>query len=253
MTNSRGDFVAVGLGGDFLKITYNDGTADRALPDFLRSVPGNRVELPTAPYVTVPAMKTVATPNAAGPVVVDAWAASSSAGARTVAGSKQTGVQVTLLPPRGAATNVKGQCTAVLTAVTNTSGKATLRVCATKSGTFQVRAKGAMTSGSLTLLVKGKPALPPRSARAKSVRPGAAVVSWVKPFYSGGTDVTGYRIVVSSPGKPTRVNFLKVFNPSTKLAVAFDGLAHAKMYTVQIVAITKYGSSDPATTTVPVA
>jgi len=44
-----------------------------------------------------------------------------------------------------------------------------------------------------------------------------------------------------------------VINTGTKLAMTVTGLTHAKRYTVKVLAVTKFGVSDPAVTTVAVA
>jgi len=135
---------------------------------------------------------------------------------------------------------------------TNASGKVTLKVCATKSGLVRVRTTGAVPVGGFTMLVKGRPALPPRSLTAKSKSPGSVSLSWAKPFFTGGASVTAYRAVFTAPGKPTVTRTLTV-RTGTSLVMRVAGLAHATKYMVKLTAITKYGVSDPVVATVPVA
>jgi len=161
----------------------------------------------------------------------------------------QPGVGVSLVLPAGAA---KGSCGAKLSGTTGANGKVTLRVCATKSGLVRVRTTGAVPVGGFTLLVKGAPSLAPGSFTAKSKAPGSVSLSWAKPFYSGGVPVTSYKAVLTAAGKATVTKTLPV-TAVTKLRMTATGLAHATRYTVKLYAITKYGTSDPVTATVPVA
>jgi len=135
---------------------------------------------------------------------------------------------------------------------TNASGKVTLKVCATKSGLVRVRTTGAVPVGGFTMLVKGRPALPPRSLTAKSKSPGSVSLSWAKPFFTGGASVTSYRAVFTAPGKTTVTRTLSIYG-GTPLVMRVSGLAHATKYAVKLFAITKYGVSDATSATVPVA
>jgi len=262
-TDSSGTFSAYGFasGSVTAAITYSDGVigqyreVDATGADTL-------VELEYAPFVR--AATSSSTAGADAPVLVTMAAvapALTPAGTmgRFAAGTPRAGVRVTLVPPTGAAASVTGKCTASLSGTTNALGKVTLRVCASKSGVFKVRTAGAVPVGGFTLLVRGKPSLPPTALSAESRTVGAvsgqygtARLAWGKPFFTGGVAVTSYRVTLTRAGAVPVVKTLPVTS-ATKLQMNVGGLTHAKKYTVKVQAVTKYGLSDAAVTTVAVA
>jgi hypothetical protein len=232
-------------------VTYNDGSLVQTQTVPVTGADTN-VELDYAPYVTVPASTTSSTPD--GPVAVPVGASESLTSTALTLSSLhgKAGVQISLIPPSGAKVSVPGRCTAQLTGKTDNRGKVSLRVCATKSGLFKVKSKGAVPVGAFMLLVKGKPALPPRALTGKSPKPGQARVSWSRPAFTGGATVTSYKVTFAARGKATVTSTLKV-GATTPLLVKVSGLAHATRYTATVQAITKYGISDSASTSVSVA
>jgi len=259
-TDTSGVVTATGFpsGPAEATVVYNDGVIVQTPPAFDASAADSYLELEYSPFVQAVTSSGTANSGAAVSVVLSAVAPTpGGAGIRpaAVATRPQAGVAVTLLLPAGA---TKGTCGAKLTGRTAANGRVTLKVCATKSGVVRVKSAGAVAVGSFTLLVKGKPSLPPRSLSAKSksvanaATSGSVSLSWAKPFFAGGALVTSYKVVLTAVGKPTVVKVLRV-GARTPLKVTVTGLAHAKTYTVKLYAITKYGTSDAVVTTVPVA
>jgi len=252
-TDASGLFRATGFasGPVSATVTYADGViAQEQTVDVTAA--DSYVELEYAPFVQADTSSGVAAAGAAVSVTLTATSAGSGlrlSSSRQLTGVGQRGVGVSLVMPAGA---TKGTCGAKLSGVTNSLGKVTLRVCATKSGVVRVRTTGAVPIGGFTLLVRGGPSLPPGSFTAKSKSPGSVSLSWAKPFFTGGALVTSYKVVLTTVGKPTVVKVLRV-GARTPLKLTVTGLAHAKTYTVKLYAITKYGTSDPVIATVPIA
>jgi hypothetical protein len=255
-TDAAGQFTATGFpsGAVSAEVTYNDGVIGQSQFVELTSA-DTYVELEYAPFVRSDARSGVAAAGAAVQVGLTATnpgaglRAYSSADGRVSMMAGRPGVRVRLVPPPGAPA---GSCGARLSGVTGPTGKVSLRVCAMKSGTVRIRSTGAVPVGSFTLLVKGKPALPPTSLSARSTAVGQVSLSWARPVYNGGAAVTAYRVTLTRSGAAPVVRTLPV-TATTELMMAVTGLSHAKRYTVRVQAITKYGVSDATTTTVPVA
>jgi hypothetical protein len=162
---------------------------------------------------------------------------------RSIAYLDYSGVSISVVPPSGSTQKCKGVS---LKATTNRLGAAKLKVCATKSGTFQVKGKGAVATGYFNLRVKGAAPLIVTSASGLSPTAGSAKIAWNPPTYLGGTTSVTYKVTLTGGGK----TFVKTVSSRT---ATFTGLKNATKYTAKIVAITKFGSSSPVTVTVSVA
>lgn len=255
-TDAAGTFTARGFpaGPVTAEVVYDDGVIgqQQTIP-FAGTVAF--VELEYAPYVEPVEDEVTVEEGEAVEVVLEARLAAPRDGRalreRYAAGRAQvqSGVRVTLVPPRGAA---RGSCGAQLTGVTDARGRVRLTVCATKSGEYRVRSAGAMPVGGYTMLVLGAPALPPKSVSAWSPRIGVATLSWERPDFTGGATVSAYRLTLTAPGKATLTRTVP-WKPGRSLSTSFRGLAHATTYQVSVRAVTKHGVSDPFVTSVPVA
>jgi alpha-tubulin suppressor-like RCC1 family protein len=232
-TNDQGWFQASGFvsGTPRAKVTYSDGVLVQTKFVNLTSATTN-VVLDEMPWIEVnEASKTVSSGSLISiPVSVK--------GAKT-----KSGYKVTISAPSGSTQKCKGR---VLSAKTNSSGKATLKVCATKSGSYKVKSKGAVSTGVVTLKVKKAPPLPVTALTARSTSLGSATVTWGVPSYTGGASITGYKVIITGGGK--------TFTKTTKLRThTFTGLKNATQYKVTVEAITKHGSSSRVTVKVGVA
>ena len=261
-TDAAGLFTAYGYanGAVTATVVYDDGVITQTPAPFDASAADSSLELEFSPFVQASVASSTTTAGASVPVVLSATAPTipnpAALGFHALKG--QPGVKVTLLLPAGAAKNV-GTCKAALSGYTNSTGKVTLKVCASKSGVFRVKSAGAVPVGAFTLLVKGNPSLSPSSLSAKSKtvglisgQYGTASLSWAKPFFTGGATVTKYTVTLSRAGAATITKVVTV-KTGTKLALTVGGLTHAKTYTVKVTATTKYGTSDAAVTKVAVA
>ena len=160
------------------------------------------------------------------------------------------GIMVTVIPPAGAP---KGSCQRTLTAQTNAQGRATLQVCATKSGIYRFTAEGAAAVDEVLIRVRGTAPMGVESLDGKSLRPtrsgGVAKVSWKAPQYDGGSAIQSFLITATARGKRT-VTMTVAGNQTT---ATLTGLANATTYSISVVARSSKGSSDPQAVTVPVA
>jgi len=259
VTDASGVVTATGFttGSVMATVVYDDGVITQTPPAFDASAADSYLELEYSPFVQTATQFGTANSGAGVSVTLSAVNPIPGAGLRrsAVASHPQAGVAITLLLPAGA---TKGTCGAKLTGSTGANGKVTLKVCATKSGVVRVKSAGAVPVGAFTILVKGKPSLAPRSLTAKSKVvanagvTGSVNLSWAKPFFTGGAPVTRYKAVLTAVGKLDVTKTLTV-KASTPLKMTIAGLVHAKRYTVKLYAITKYGTSDPVVTTVPIA
>lgn len=148
---------------------------------------------------------------------------------------RRTPTTVSIIAPDGAPQKCKGR---KLSGVA-VRGKVTLAICASKSGVYRLKGRGAVATGALKLRVAGAPSTPVTALTAVSSRPGRLTVAWNPPWYAGGSRVTGYRVTVSGVGTPRTVVV-------SDRAATFSGLASATTYKVSVVAVTKNGTSDPA-------
>jgi hypothetical protein len=252
-TGPDGTIVIPGFmeGHPVARVSYDDGVIDQGKDVVLRTA-NTDVELDYMPWLEVANDDLTAASGALVPIEVSIETASgeSSTAATTLASwgrvSRSAGVRVTVIPPAGAA---RGTCKPKLTAVTNSSGSAQLRVCATKSGEYRFKTTGAAAVGSVQLRVRGAAPLPPTAVTVRSPEVGQARITWNPPSYSGGLPVTGYTITASARGKRTVTRNVS----GSVRTLTLSGLANATSYTVSITARTARGASDPVRTSVPVA
>ena len=170
----------------------------------------------------------------------------------TAAGSPAR-VQVVIKPPAGwAARRCSGR--SHLTGTTDSHGRLTLRLCASRSGVYQVTARGAVTARSVFLRVRGAAPTAPTSLTARSPRAGTLTASWGRPVYAGGAVITGYRLTATAPHQRTRTALVTGSTWSAQsMTHHFTHLTAGRVWTVRTQAITRYGASTPTTATVTVA
>ena len=155
------------------------------------------------------------------------------------------GVEVEVLSPASS----KAKCTKkqTLKAKTTSSGKALLKVCVTTSGKYQIKGKGAISLGNVSIHVKGAP---PMAPTALSSKPGVkkATVAWGLPTYSGGTPILKYVVTATASGQKTKKVDVKVNTTAFKSRkLDLTGLAAPKNWQISVVAVTKYGESEKST------
>ena len=134
----------------------------------------------------------------------------------------------------------------MLSARVNAAGRATLKVCASASGTYALVGTGAVSTGAVQLNVLGTKSLGVRDVVAVSRTHATATVTWTAPAFTGGKPITGYTVKIISPAGAT---ISKVVRGTT---ATFTGLRGATKYTVKIVPTTKLGNGVTVTRTVPV-
>jgi YVTN family beta-propeller protein len=247
LTDANGKVVLSGFtnGQPRVDVSYDDGIITQAKSVVLRNAE-TIVSLDYMPWVEVSADSLAAGLGAAVTIPVSVETGDAEIASRSRLARANQGIKVTVLPPAGAG---KGTCKAKLTAATNKAGKASLTVCATKSGMYRFKTEGAAAVDGVLLKVKGAAPMSPTAVTIRSLSVGTAKASWNPPAYGGGFTITNYVITATAKGKPT---VTKTVAGSVK-SISLTGLANATRYTVKIQAKTAKGLSDPVTLSVPVA
>jgi hypothetical protein len=240
-TDDDGRFVARGYAAGPLtaSVTYDDGVLVQNVRNVDVASGTTVVTLEEMPYLEVDAASFSADQNDAVAIPIEV------AGAARLAARGPTGARakVTIVPPKGASQKV---CRAKLSGKTNRQGRLTLTVCASKSGLYEIRSSGAVTTSSVLLKVRQGAPMPVTSASAASPAPGKAKVAWNAPIYSGGVKVKEYVVTL-------RLGSKKITRTVKSRSAVFKRLRNASTYSATIVAVTKFGKSDPVVVDVPVA
>ena len=240
ITNEYGEVYLSGYSSDDSRVLveYNDGVLIQRASGPLGDGDIEFV-LEEMPWVETPV---VTTESAAGSLVTLTLKTSGSVSAEGRSARSAVGATVSIAPPSGAAQKCKG---AKLSATVGANGTATLTVCATKSGRYLIRGKGVVSTGAVSLKVKGAAPLPVVNQRAVSPSHGNVTVSWSAPTYSGGNPVTKYTVTLKR-GKKTLTKTV------TGTSASFTTMPGATQWTVTVVATSKFGSSEPSRMVVPV-
>lgn len=253
VTNSMGRFTVLGFTRSVpdAVITYDDEVITQTQEVQLQSR-NTVVELDYIPYVAVTDDSVTATENTAVTIpvlVADPSNSMSQLNSLTSDRSRSVGVRVKLVSPSGAPVYRSGKCRGLASSyVTGSNGKASVKICATKSGNYRVvsLSGGTLSMGAVEILVKGAPSLPVRKLNGSSKTFGSMNLAWTVPKYTGGTKITGYKVKATASGAKT------ITKTVTSTNLKLTGLKNGKRYTVTVVAITKNGSSDPVKISVPV-
>jgi len=245
-TDLNGNFVISGFFSEDPEatVTYDDTiiTQQQIVP--ITSVT-TRVELDYIPWVGVTSSAITANPNQLVPVEININDAEIGTASFRPAAVKPR-VKVTLVPPSGAP---KGKCKQTLTGYTNSKGKLTLKVCATKSGIYTIKSAGAASVKTVRIQVKNSAPMPVTSVTGKSLNLGQAKLTWGVPLFDGKLRIKTYTITAKAAGKKTVTKTVKAGIRN----VTLSGLANATNYTISIIATNAKGSSDPVIVKVPVA
>jgi len=245
-TDINGDFIVYGFLPDDTEatVTYDDSIITQQQIVSL-STATTRVELDYMPWVAVDTPVVTANPNQPVPIDVSINDATIG-GAFFHKGSAKAPVKITIIPPKGAP---KATCKQTLTGKTNSKGKLTLKICATKSGIYQIKSAGAASVKAIRVQVKGAAPMPVTLATAKSPALGQVKVNWSAPLFDGKSPIKSYTITATAKGKKT---ITKTLAGNLKTAT-LTGLANATTYQISIIATNAKGSSDPVVIKVPVA
>ena len=157
-----------------------------------------------------------------------------------------SGYSVRISPPAGAKNKA---CTSKpkLNATTNASGIAKFKVCASKSGKYQVTSPGVVSSASINLKVKGAPPGRPSVSSYETPAKKTIELSVIAPAYTGGAKITKYKFVVYGSEKGGSKQFTKTFfvkNPKNVQKVRLTGINSYGPSSVKVYAITKNGTGD---------
>ena len=266
VTDLNGTFTFNGFtsGSIAADITYNDGVIIQRQRSDL-SGPSTVIQLQYMPW-TVFDTSSVSTTSGA-PTTITVSSLSNNANTLRSSGrvsllNGQSGIKVKLIPTTGTLTT---HCTnkkirQITSAVTDSHGKAKFVICPTKSGTYKLSSQGATSSSTTLILVKGSAPMPVNSVTAKSTKPGSASLSWNKPYFSGGSPVIQYTIVLKAKNKPVITKVIsakvdrtgKVIQPPLT-SISITGLANACDYQLSVTAKSALGTSSAFSQKVPIA
>jgi hypothetical protein len=161
------------------------------------------------------------------------------------------GVQVEVVSPPS---SNGAKCTKkqTLKAKTTSAGRALLKICVTTSGDYQIKAKGAVGIGKVTIHVKGAPPLAPSGLSTKAgVK--RATIAWGLPTYAGGAPILKYVVTATSPGQKTKKVDVRSGSSAFKSRkIYLTGLAAPKSWQISVVAVTKHGEGEKSTVFVKV-
>lgn len=157
--------------------------------------------------------------------------------------SSRPGTIVTAIAPAGAAQSCAGR---ILSARTNAAGRATLKVCATATGTYRVASVGAVSTSAVKVNVRGTRSTEVLFASATSPSHLTARITWSAPAFTGGNPITSYTV------KITNARGVAVTRTVTTRTITFSGLTGASVHVVKITPNTRLGAGKPVTLPVPV-
>lgn len=238
ITNEFGEVYLFGYSwfDSVVNVEYNDGVLIQRLTGGLGNADAT-FTLSEMPWITPPVVTGEARAGSLVTLTVTANGLTGSELTRAASNAK-----VTIVPPKGATQNCAGKA---LTSSFSSSGVATLKVCATRSGHYLLKGVGVISTGAIDLRVRGAAPLPVTDARAFSPSHRSISVTWDAPVYTGGAAVSKYVVTLSSKSK-------SISKSVKSLSTEFTGLDGTLKYTVSIVAVTGAGSSEPVRMLVPV-
>jgi hypothetical protein len=163
-----------------------------------------------------------------------------------LANNDKSGYEVKVTPPKGYKNKFCSGKTK-LKATTNSSGVAKFRICAAKSGEYQISSPGVISSRSINVRVIGAP--PSKPSVTKFETPTKKTIHLVvkAPIYTGGAKVTKYRVVVSGSEKGGIKQYSKTFNVTYEKAtqkIILPGINSYGDSSVKVYAVTKNGIGD---------
>jgi len=252
-TNAMGRFVVKGFTNTVptATITYDDGVIAQSQTVQLQA-PLTRVELSYAPFISAgaPVYDSTLTTAAIIPVAVAEIVEAQKFSAVNTGGTKAhvlpQRARFKVVAPPGKQT---AKCPKTASSfATSSTGKARIHVCASVSGNYLIKSltPGVQSLGAVLIRVKGAPPMPIRKLVGTSKTPGGLSLRWSAPQYTGGANITGYRIVIKKAGKISQTQM------TTRAHVVLTGLSHASRYEISVTALTKNGSSAPVSVLVPV-
>lgn len=229
VTNEFGEVYLVGYSDDSttVDVEYNDGVLIQRLSGEL-GLADTEFQFEEMPWVDA-AVDTVTT--SVGQLVSIPVTAETDA------------ATVRIIAPASAPQSCTGKR---LSARVDAAGKATLKVCATASGTYKIAGTGAVSTGAVLVKVRGTKSLGVRNATAVSTAHKSATVTWTAPSFNGGKAITGYVVKLISPRGTT------ISKTVTSTRATFTGLSGATTYKVKIIPKTSLGNGKTVVTSVPV-
>ncbi|MFM2384365.1 MAG: hypothetical protein RL166_239 [Actinomycetota bacterium] len=149
-------------------------------------------------------------------------------------------VNVSVVAPPGSNQKACGKKT-VLSAKTNSSGQATLKLCANLSGEYALVSKGAVSAGAITVRVSNAVPMQVTSLNMASESNGSITVTWGNPLFDGGSSIDSYKVLLKS-GTVTKTITIKSNDANfSQKTVVFTGLASARQWAAQVQPHNRFG------------
>lgn len=244
-TNSEGVAQISGFadGTVLVSANYDDGELDQTSEYGDASEGSVTLTLGYLPIVRLNAEEINSTKNSIVEIPISVVDSSVSRISGAAIGTQ--GVKVSVTPPSGASQSAcRGK---VLTSTkTNSSGQATLKICASASGDYQIKTSGAVSPGSVTLRVANTAPMPVTSLNVVTNSPRAALVAWGEVLYDGASAITSYKVVFRS-GSMTKTYIIKNSQAEfSSRSITLSELPGDRMWTVDVYASNKFGISKPS-------
>ncbi len=218
--------------------TYNDGVVTQTGTASLNS-PETDIYLPYDPVIVPTTNAATTSPGTLVPVTLTA-SGDIGSGFRMKAHSVSARSVVSGIPVSVALLKGSKACRGQkLSGVTDSHGRVVLKFCAWKSSSISFKATGAYVAGSFKVLVKGSGPTQVSNVKASIAGLGQTVLTWNQPAFLGGSPITRY-VVTLTNGRQT------ITLTTTSRRLKISNLNHGTVYGVSIVAINKFGRSDPA-------
>lgn len=224
-------------------VTYNDGVILQTQSMTVGDANDVTVQLSYMPWLEVDSATYSASANSLVPINVSV---AEPLAIPSAIRSAVSGVKVSVIPPKGAKQKCRNR---VLSTTTGLAGTARLKVCATKSGSYSLVTSGAVSAGSVMLLVRKAAPMPPTSLGAVSLSSRTATIAWGRPTYAGGARIIKYTVVATS-GRSRVTYVVRSKSQLSSRTITIRRLAANRVWRVSVTATTKYGTSDSATTSV---
>lgn len=268
VTNSNGELVVKGFGPTFyteatsqvpfapvVSATYDDGELFQATSQFPIVSDATTLELDYMPIVqlntdliTANLNSVVSVPVLVGDAVEESilFAQGQIGPPPSIRAAVYGGVSVSILPPAGASKTSCGART-VLAARTTSTGRATLKVCASMSGDYKIVSRGAVSAGSVKIRVRNSKPMPVTSLGVQPRSSGTALVAWGAPEYSGGAAITSYKVTATSGTTSKTITINSGTTAFRTRSINVTALAANKVWTFKVVAINRFGTSAATT------
>jgi hypothetical protein len=241
-TNSEGLATVAGFADDevLVQAVYDDGQLEQTT-DFTSVLDSlTIISLGYLPILRLDAEELQANFNSMVEIPVQVSELGSQAANFGAAAYK--GVKVRIVAPSGSNQNSCGK-KPLLSTSTDSLGRAKLKICANVSGDYKLVTSGAVSAGSVSILVRNSKPNRVESLEVLSEAPGTATLAWEAPLFDGGSQITSFKIVAKS-STLTRTYSIKIgSNEFVSRSILLTALTGNRNWVFTVYAGNKFGSS----------